>query len=327
MAFFMVPSFLGMLLCLQELSHPGLMASYAYLMVVLNYLNVIHASNTYFQYFDKKNRDYYMSTPMQRFKFVACPILLVIVSTVLGFFLPQAVILTFAAWTIPHFVKQNIGIYLLYQNPKLGEAVIDRNLVNWTQWLAFAFFFSSLINRLYLKFTPGSIGVLASGILMVAFFLCIAACIWKLIAQANKGLTISMPSVLFFISAIMFFSPYLVSSIDYGVGMMVPSIIHWLQYIGLSYILVKRKYVMKENPDLPTKNPIMFFVGFSALNVVVYFLLLTVLHGSFDHTKYFQVVNCFFLGVGMIHYLLDGFIWKFREKHNRESLLPYLVHQ
>ncbi len=67
------------------------------------------------------------------------------------------------------------------------------------------------------------------------------------------------------------------------------------------------------------------FGSFAALILLVQFGSYLFFNYHFPQGNYSKVWNCAFLGLGMVHYLLDGFIWKFREPFNRQAMLPYLV--
>lgn len=107
----------------------------------------------------------------------------------------------------------------------------------------------------------------------------------------------------------------------------IPSLLHWLQYIGLNYVMVKRKYSDEQAKYLPFGN----LNGVQSLTIVCA-VILFFQYGIFlfclnrwPQENLMHMWSACFLGTGLVHYLLDGFIWKFREPFIRQAMLPYLV--
>jgi hypothetical protein len=291
--------------------------------------NVIHQAATWFHYLDKRNRDYYTNTPKQKFKFIVAPVLILVCAILGGMFCAPVVALIYILWSVPHFIQQNVGILLLYHNNKTGEAIVDRKLEIRTQHLSGLFFLLLVWHRMVLVHTPAA--TLSLGVLGIVLLLVIGHCFaytWSLFSQVRQGATLNVPALLFWFISVTFFLPFAyVGSNDFAVSFMVPSLLHWWQYIGLNYIMVKRKYDAEQSSHLLWHQPLKLFFGFAALIVLFQYGSYLFFHYQMPQPEYAKVWNCAFLGLGMVHYLLDGFIWKFREPFNRQAMLPYLVHR
>lgn len=291
--------------------------------------NVIHQAATWFHYLDRRNRGYYTNTARQRFKFIFAPILIVALSILGGFLYAPIVALIYILWSMPHFVQQNAGILLLYHDAKSGEAIVDRKLEVKTQQLSGLFFILLAWYRLMLIQTPAaSISLVVIAVVFLLLTVSCTAYTWALFSQVRKGASLNLPALLFWFISITFFIPFgYIGSNDFAVSFMIPSLLHWWQYIGLNFVMLKRKYDPEQATNLVWSKPVPLFVGFAALILLIQFGSYLFLHFQFPQKEYAKVWNSAFLGLGMVHYLLDGFIWKFREPFNRQSMLPYLVHK
>lgn len=291
--------------------------------------NVIHQAATWFHYLDKRNREYYTNTPKQRFKFIVAPILILVLSVIGGAVYAPAVALVYVLWSVPHFIQQNVGILLLYHNARNGEAVVDRTLEIRTQHLSGLFFLLLVWHRMVLCHTQASSFslVVLAGVLLVFIGHCIAYT-WSLFSQVRQGASLNVPALIFWFISITFFLPFgYIGSNNFAISFMIPSLLHWWQYIGLNYVMLRRKYDAEQSTNLVWQHPVKLFFGFAALILIVQYGSYLLFNFQLPQKEYAKVWNSAFLGLGMVHYLLDGFIWKFREPFNRQAMLPYLVHR
>lgn len=334
--FFIAPAIVASVIYALTVVYPWLSAV-TLLFTLLYAVNVLHQAATYFHYCDSRNRNYYFGTAKQRLKFIVLPIALLVMSIGVGLFYFQLVIAVWLFWGVPHVVQQNTGILLLYHNQRSGEAIVPRSLEILTLRLSALFFFALMFYRGWFQssglvaLNPYYLALLA--ILLIAFVTSILMYLVNLGKQVKNGAILNAPALFFWGVCVTFYMP--VAFTGNSLALLVPSVLHWLQYIGLNYVMVQRKYsgeqahflsiVAAERPA-DTKTPGMRFFALFCLGVLVvqyglYILFLTL----WPQANYMNVWNSAFLGLGMVHYLLDGFIWKFREEHNRKAILPYLV--
>jgi hypothetical protein len=164
------------------------------------------------------------------------------------------------------------------------------------------------------------------GIAFVSFAGTTLLYLWHLSSQVKQGAYLNMPAFFFWIASILFLLPFALPISNFDVGWILPSLMHWWQYIGLNYVIVKCNYADEHQRQfIPSQRPILFFIGFCALITLIQYGPYAFLHFQSPQIQYMNVWNSLFLGLGMVHYLLDGFIWRFREQYNREALLVPLL--
>ena len=293
------------------------------LATILYAVNVFHQGATWFHYFDRRNRSYYLSKEKWMW-YVATPILVLAGTLLLAKFCMPALIFIFIVWGIQHVVQQNMGILLLYHNHDSGEAIVNRNLEVRTQHAGAVFFTAIFFARLFIRDAlPPQV---VNGVILATFLffaVSVAQYVIDLSSQVRRGAQLNVPALLFWLVAVLFLLPTAFWGSSYQLAILVPSFLHWMQYIGVNLVLVERKYedaVQTEN--LPFNRPMLLFLGFCTLLVAVQFGSIT--YGSMlaEQRNFWSAM---YMGLGMVHYALDGCIWKFREPFNRKNILPFLV--
>jgi hypothetical protein len=334
--FFIVPTIIAFLVYGIIAAVPSLCAA-SVVFTVLYALNVVHQASTYFHFADQRNRKYYFGTPKQCFKFIVLPIALLAASIAVGFVYFQLVIVAWFIWGIPHVVQQNTGILLLYHNPRTGEAIVPRDLEILTIRLSTLFFVLVAAYRGWLPvFSSSSFSkfyLVALSLVFVAFVTSVILYLLDLHAQIKNGATFNAPAFLFWILCLSFYMPLAVT--QNSLALLLPSVLHWVQYIGLNSVMVKRKYsgeqaqflslLASEKAVTSRTEGFRFFVYFTVAVLFFQYGLYLLCLTLWPQANYMNVWNSAFLGLAMVHYLLDGFIWKFREEYNRKAILPYLV--
>jgi hypothetical protein len=334
--FFIVPTIIAFVVYAFIAAFPSLYA--ATVVFTLFYaVNVAHQASTYFHFADQRNRKYYFGTAKQCFKFIVLPIALLAVSIAAGFVYFQLVIAAWFIWSIPHVVQQNTGILLLYHNPRTGEAIVPRDLEILTIRFSTLFFVLVAAYRGWLPLFSSSafskFYLVALSLVFVAFVTSVVLYLIDLHAQIKNGATFNAPAFFFWILCLSFYMPVAVT--QNSLALLLPSILHFVQYIGLNSMMVRRKYngeqaqflslVSSERIENSKMSGFRFFVYFTLAVVFVQYGLYLLCLYLWPQVNYMNVWNSAFLGLGMVHYLLDGFIWKFREEYNRKAILPYLV--
>jgi hypothetical protein len=290
-------------------------------------LGAFHQGATWFHFLDKDNRGHYFTGLKGKLNFVVVPLALFFSFLIGEMYVPALAFLVYVCWSLNHAVQQNIGIMLLYQNGKAqDEAKIPRDVQVWSQrWMAVCFsllFFKRMLlpgtELAELMWVP--IGI--SGALGVA--IC-AAYIWKVARQVSAGKYLNMPGFLFWLVCITYLLPFGFIGKNYDDAVLIPLVVHWCQYIGINYVVARRKYENGVGDRLPLQRPVLVYVlaGFSLVTTITVLAYFQKMQGDSDMAG--KTLRGMILGLGMVHYYLDGFIWRFREKFPREAMLPYLV--
>ncbi|HEY9786466.1 MAG TPA: hypothetical protein V6D17_13750 [Candidatus Obscuribacterales bacterium] len=323
--FLLLPNLFAFALYMALISRPFALDSLTQLIILLYAGNVFHQGATWFHYVDKRNYQYYFATTERTIKYAVIPPLILLLSLVVGYFYWQIVFVVYMIWTVPHFVQQNVGILLLYHNHGQNEAIVPRQLEAKSQQIAGLFFSMLAVDRLFLHGTaiaPFFMALIA--VVFCALLVSVTAYLFQLLSQVKKGAYINVPALLFWLASIMFFLPFAYVSKDPNISIIIPSLLHWIQYIALNYVLVKRKYAAEERKaDLPSAKPMLFFLVFCSVILCLQF-------GPWMafNTYFADKINIWisaFLGLGMVHYWIDGLIWKFRDPFIRSNTLPFIV--
>jgi hypothetical protein len=101
---------------------------------------------------------------------------------------------------------------------------------------------------------------------------------------------------------------------------------HFLQYLGIVWLLNRRKYALAEGSGhqrllsaISTKTPLL--VG-SLVSVGLLFYGMRV---SADFLRISLSYTIIWNSLSLVHFYLDGFLWAFRNPFVRGSVAPYLV--
>lgn len=284
-----------------------------------------HQGPTWFFYFDKKNREYWSADRKRVFFYYVAPVLVFGVSMGLAVFVPALSIFVTTLWGIQHFVQQNFGMTLLYHNKNGNEAMPSRDLLLRSLW-APAILFSSMF--FYHLIVPGPMNPWAMGVfaaLSGVSLYYVARYLLDIGKQVNAGARVNVPAFMFWLVSVLYFVPFIFPGQKFETVWLIPGTMHWFQYIGLNLILVKEKYKGEERKnDIPCGAfALMAVLCVGSLGI----FLLT--HGTrlefSTESVVFRVMLGVYFGLANIHYYQDAFFWRFREKFQRESIMPYLM--
>jgi hypothetical protein len=235
------------------------------------------------------------------------------------------IIAIWLVWSIQHLVQQNVGILLLYHNPKENEAIVNRKTESLSTQIPAVFFTLMLIRRTTLT---GSFLLLDIALIAVGLYALYTVCAYlnELKKQINEGKALSVPAFAFWGMSAMCLLPMGFIGRDFSEGFVAPVTWHWFQYIGLNWRLIRNKYNGgSEDANLPFARPVMLFLVTCAtialINVSLSFSTHTPGISPFVH----DCIIGLLIGLVNIHYFLDAFIWKFREPYPRQAILPYLI--
>ena len=247
-----------------------------------------------------------------------------LIATILGFsclsilLKPEIVIALFLATTIHHIVKQNAGILLLYHNQ--GECIpskdIEARTLNISAWFCALIFLA--------RTSPGAeqilFSILAAGALIL-LLLSIKEYLFSLHQQANKGHSINIPALMFWVLSVLFFLPFAWLVNDYNKFLVAPLVMHWFQYVIVNWVLINRRKTMSKNKEL---SPASFFF-ISALFMLAILTAGTIVSmPAYSETVGFKLFTGMIIGLSLIHYAQDAILWRFSNPLIKNKVLQYL---
>ncbi|HEY9713049.1 MAG TPA: hypothetical protein V6C72_06245, partial [Chroococcales cyanobacterium] len=146
---------------------------------------------------------------------------------------------------------------------------------------------------------------------------------WKLV---RDGATLNVPAFVFWFMSVFALLPFAFYGKTFAEAFVIPVTIHWFQYIGLNYVLVRNKYTGENSlrEDLPRMSPMLLFFATCSIFLGLWAALSlgSTIFGATGIAM--QICGGIVLGMANCHYFADAFLWRFREAHARETILPYL---
>lgn len=328
--FFFFPLLIG-IFCFSLSQNSAIASSAFWMFLALDAFGAgpFHFGPTWFAYYDKKNREYWGSLPSKRIIFFVAPILLMLGTTLIFMTVFGVVEIVLTLWAIQHVVQQNVGILLLYHNQGKGEAIVDRKLEMQSQQFPAVLFTLIFIWRIFLL-APKNVGV---GIFFAVVTLWAARPVvlylLDLRKQVKAGAKINVPALAFWTISITTLIPFAFLGKTFAEAWVIPVTVHWFQYIGLNYAMVKSKYAANSPllSDMPKQvRPMVLFLSTCVTLFAMAFLIMFVGQEVFKSNVFMtKLLTGIWLGVTACHYFLDAFLWRFREAHARQSILPHLL--
>lgn len=327
--FFFVPILIGVAcFTMSQLSWVSSSAIWLFLALDAFGAGPFHFGPTWFAYFDKKNREHWASDRKKQIIFFVAPVILAVGTTLTFMYVFGVVEILITIWAIQHVVQQNVGILLLYHNQGRGEAIVDRQLEMKSQQYPATLFSLLFFHRIFLLNAPGIGWNIFFAIVAVWAFTPVVRYILELHRQVREGATINVPALAFWVLAITMMIPFAFLGKTFSEAWVIPVTVHWFQYIGLNYAIVKKKYSPDSQfkNDLPKISPMVLFFTTCIGLLVAAVLIMPVGTAVFKSNPLMvKMLTGIWLGVTACHYFLDAFLWRFREAHARQSILPHLM--
>lgn len=289
------------------------------------FLGIPHYLSTFTFYLGDQNRDHYR---LRWTAFFLGPLIIfscVLVLRVLDVKgIVQSAIFT---WNIYHVSLQSAGILTLYRRLNGGDQKEKRwaNLtilsVNATMAFWFLKYFPPL-HELLLRVHPWTPVVLR--------YVCLGTTLVAGIGYAYRLFRrqgpIRTPERLFLVSSLLLFHPYLWMK-DYLAATIAMLIGHFIQYLGIVWLLNRRKYgqltsgsTVQEWLTKISSRPRLLIVSLLVLGGL--FLLID--RGSRVVGMYMGYIIVW-NSLVLIHFYLDGLVWAFRDSFVRKTVGPYLL--
>ena len=297
-----------------------------------------HFASTWFMFFDSKLRIYFSK---RWIIFYLVPALIMIYSILSVSIIPIGPLIGMAMiFSAIHVTGQSFGFVNLYRNlsnvTNKNRRQFDRNLI----YAGAAFFLGIGFYRLFLnneffKLTISPFPIeLFSVVRFLALFWIVGSgmvAIFSLKAiirdeKRNPEASVWYWIVLLYSAAL--YSPYcFVTRPEHAVAMGVG--IHFIQYLGITWHLNKNK--SKRGNEIISAEPIYNWIFSAPLNFIVVVLLyafLMALIRQGELTNFNLELNnrlyALVIGLQMVHYHVDSFIWRFSVPEVRNQIVPYL---
>jgi hypothetical protein len=292
--------------------------------IAATYLIAIpHYVSSFSFYLGDENLAYYRT---RRLAFFVGPVLIFMAVMALRLTkIDAAVQSALYVWNVFHVSMQSAGILSLYRRLNgglLSESRFARASilgVNGT----LAFFHIDRFPPIYQNLLRVHFPVWA----VSAAFLTVAVvglvCYWDSLRRRAKRMR--APELTFLVSSLLLFHPYLwVRDLNLATfGMLIG---HFLQYLGIVWLLNRRKYSTVEGSghqrllsSISTKTPLLL-LALVSVGLVFYFAEKSSAWLGVP-ISYVIVWN----SLALVHFYLDGLIWAFKDPFVRKSIGPYLT--
>jgi hypothetical protein len=289
------------------------------------FVGIPHYLSTFTFYLGDQNREYYRLRwaafflgPLLIFAFVFSLRMLAVEGVV------QSVIFT---WNIYHVSLQSAGVLSLYRRLNSGEqkekpwAHLTILSVNATMafWLLKNF---PPLYGLLLRVHPLTPAVLR--------YVCLATALVAgsgyLLQLTRRTHLLGVPERVFLVSSMLLFHPYLWVK-DYALATIAVLMGHFIQYLGIIWLLNRRKYAQQTSGSLAQQ----WLIRLSSRPRLLLVSLL-LLGGFFLFIDRGSRIVGMYLGyiivwnsLVLIHFYVDGLVWAFRDSFVRKTVGPYLV--
>jgi hypothetical protein len=289
------------------------------------FVGIPHYLSTFTFYLGDQNREYYR---LRWAAFFLGPLL--IFASVFGLRMlavegiVQSVIFT---WNIYHVSLQSAGVLSLYRRLNCGEQTEKR----WAHLTILAV--NATMAFWYLKNFPPLYGMLLRvhpWTPMVLRYVCLGTALVAgsgYILQLTRRLRpVGVPERVFLVSSLLLFHPYLWVK-DYALATIAVLMGHFIQYLGIIWLLNRRKYGRQTSGSLLqqwlirlSSRPRLLLV--SLLLLGGFFLFID--RGSRIVGMYLSYIIVW-NSLVLIHFYVDGLVWAFKDSFVRKTVGPYLV--
>jgi|TARA_B100001093_G_scaffold515444_1_gene591775 hypothetical protein len=235
--------------------------------------------------------------------YILVPFLIILSSIYLFIFYDTLFYLLFFIFNIFHVTRQSVGISKLYEKIKNKNIFINNSIY----FFAIYFFLIGIIRFYFNNFNlniENKLILLSSGLLILNFVLFIY------FFRDLKNFVILITGT------IMFFPISFVEAPIHGIIMGVT--MHYTQYLALTYKVVSNRKGLNIFGKVINYEYLIIILTYGLVMSLMSFT------NKIDHNfiKYLIIVPI--LGQ-MLHFYLDGLLWRFSKSHNREVTLKYLT--
>lgn len=288
----------------------------------LFFVGMPHYLSTYSFFFDDENVEHYRQ---RRIAFYAGPVLVLALMTAafaLHFFILVAGVV--ALWNVFHVSRQSAGILSTYRHIGRGRNEIEK----WPSNIALiaTSYGLFLYNASHAEGNPAARSIARPEVLWISIVLMAAgAAALVVLAWRMSKRRAGAPEWIFLASSIGLFLPYvLINDLVLATTAMLSG--HYVQYLGLVWLLNRRKY---RNASGSAAQRILATLSQSLPLLLVTLALLAVVPFGIDRVVHRMSFNAFHAwalnAVVLLHFYFDGLVWAFKDPYTRRSIAPYLT--
>jgi hypothetical protein len=311
------------------------------LIFILSYIVLAetHFASTWTFYLDPDNRKEYAA---HKRIYYYVPLIIMVACVLLSFSVSlKLTMLIGALASAVHVTRQSCGIVGLYRSKARQFEPAQKLWENWSLYFASGAFLAFGFQRFYLGPNgrlPGPLNALLQPFLpvftVIPVLLGVAAlfAVFKVlgleVARAGRGEPLSASKLLVFGYSLFLYSPYLFATrMEHAVAMGVG--VHYVQYLGIVWLLNKNKYRAAEKPSFDRRvltwlsqhvwvrlPYLLFYAG-----VMTYLRQDGFRWDNFEPTSWLYSIP---IGLQVVHYYLDAYLWRFSNPFVRSSVLPYI---
>jgi hypothetical protein len=289
------------------------------------FVGIPHYLSSFTFYLGDQNRDYYR---LRWAAFFLGPLL--IFASVLGLRIlavegvVQSVIFV---WNVYHVSLQSAGVLSLYRRLNGGEqkekfwahlTILSINATMAFWYLKYFLPLYRLLDRVH-PWTPMVLRYACLGTVLVA------GSGYVLHLRRRQG-PLRVPEQVFLISSLLLFHPYLWVK-DYALATVAMLMGHFIQYLGIIWLLNRRKYGQQTSGSVAqqllirlSSRPRLLLMSLLLLGGIFLFID----RGSRIVGMYLSYIIVW-NSLVLIHFYVDGLVWAFKDSFVRKTVGPYLV--
>jgi hypothetical protein len=288
-------------------------------------LGMPHYFSTYAFVMDDENARYYRS---RKLAFLLGPVLVIgFLTGALWLHFYWLVAVWVDAWNVFHVSRQSAGILSIYRHLNGGDNRLEKvpasfALVGTSAGLYAVFLAEQPSFKHFLAPYPLVEQMLAP-VLLGAGYLGLVVLAWRM-GRRKHG--IAWPEVVFIVSSLLLFAPYvLLDSRSTASSAMLAG--HYVQYLGLLWLLNHRKYAERSGGSLAQQ--LLAKASRSTGSILLVLLAIVVGTSLVDRAVHFANANAFHTWalnvVVLLHFYLDGLFWSFKRREVRDGIAPWLI--
>jgi hypothetical protein len=303
----------------------GFVASTVLSPAVFFLLGMPHYLSTYTFFLDEENREHARA---RRWAFFLGPVVVVAgltLSLLWHFYLLVAFVVD--AWNLVHVSRQSAGILSVYRHLGGGDNRLEKLPANvCLVGLAAALYSIHLDEQDSFRFYLGFLPIDVMPHLAPFFFIVGGAGLGVLILRMRRRRgPVPVSEIAFLAGSLALFVPFvLIDSRGTASSAMLAG--HYVQYLGLVWLLNHRKYgpgAAREGSPLlgRASRSVPAILGVLVTLVVVTSLADRVVHAANAMALHTWALNV----VVLLHFYFDGLVWSFKQPHIRNGVAPYLI--
>jgi hypothetical protein len=314
------------------------------LLFVLSYILLAetHFASTWTIYLDPENRKEYSA---HKGIYYYAPLLIMVACVLVSWTVSLKVVLFFGALaSAVHVTRQSTGIVALYRSKARQVDPRHKRWENLSLYFASGAFLTFGFIRFYLEpggmlaslslaFPPiGSLLRLGLVALVLGALVSVANVVALEVGRARSGAALSASKLVAFAYSLFLYSPYVFATrMEHAIAMAVG--VHYVQYLGIVWLLNGNKYKLDSRSEggVSFDRRVLSWLSQKVWVRLPYLLFYAGLmaylrQGGFRWDKFEPASWVYSIPIGLqiVHYHVDAYIWRFSNPFIRTTVLPYL---